>query len=452
MTRSDLVLRSIDTNQQPLQEASSTQKVTKVVDDFADVLCAPTYTSDSGSDDESTASSESSASEEEQQRMDFATVCSFRVAEDLDGDLEELGIMEWSLDDFVYERHLGSGGSAEAVVVARECQSKHAVALKIQKLAAGHHGSEDNDAVRELDIHEPLKHPCIVEMIDYFYTDRIFDQIKIDNEDEAENTDSEYVVMILELCNGGDMFDVAQNVHEENEENCFQNGVVACLGFPEQRAAKYFYDAVQALEYLHEKHEIIHCDIKSQNFLVHNDPASGESTLKLADFGMAVRYDERELVGGSPIYMAPEHLLAWRHLTSDFDYKSDIYSLGVVLYEILVGYLPYEVIENKTNNSGIEEDLELDKAFEKLTVASEEEESLGSGSGLGLPILDLRKLDDTTSDEPFYVPPPIFPDFVSADARDLISRLMEPEPTTRLSLCQVREHPWLKRHVKKTEH
>ena len=109
---------------------------------------------------------------------------------------------------------------------------------------------------------------------------------------------------------------------------------------PEHQAAKYFFDAVKALEYLHAQ-EIIHCDCKPANILLDAD-----GSVKLADFGMAVDADEKEVVGGSPVYMAPEHLMAWRQMTDDFDHRSDIYSLEVVLYEMLEGALPYIVWES----------------------------------------------------------------------------------------------------------
>ena len=213
--------------------------------------------------------------------------------------------------------------------------------------------------------------------------------------------------MILELCNEGSLLDFIRNS---------EDGYL-----PEDQAAIYFKCIIEAMEYLH-KHDIIHCDCKSANFLVHDGDQS-----KLADFGMAVSNDDRHVIGGSPSYMSPEHLMAWRHITDDFDHKSDIYSIGVVLYEMLVGYLPYDVIEDDGDS--------LAGEFDKLSVEEKEDNIY----------LDLRKLDDFTVEDPIYVPPPFFPDFVSEEAQNLINGLMEPSPKKRLSISEVKEHAWFKR-------
>ena len=125
--------------------------------------------------------------------------------------------------------------------------------------------------------------------------------------------------------------------------------------------------------------------------------------------------------------------MAWRHMTSDFDHRTDIYSLGLILFEILVGYLPYEVIENRDDD----DDDSLNASFDKLSLDDDT---------FRPPLLDLRKLDDQSSDAPFYIPPPIFPDFVSPEAQDLISRLMEPSPEKRMTLAEAKDHAWFRKY------
>jgi serine/threonine protein kinase len=260
-------------------------------------------------------------------------------------------------------------------------------------------------------------------MFDYFYSDGPFGPVvddddheeggrgdeshdgEIDDDDDdsipgSGDGDRRYLIMILELCNEP-LFDAIRD---------------SDVGYlPEAMAAPYFRNMLDAVDHLHGD-DVIHCDCKSLNFLLSRD----RTTVKLADFGMSVRDTERLIVGGSPTYMAPEHLMAWRHMTGDFDHTTDVYSLGIILYELLVGYLPYEVIQNDDDDS-----------------------VLARGDGeVPHPVLDLRNLDDESSEEAIYIPPPIFPDFLSEEAQDLIARLTEPTPAHRITLPQAKQHPW----------
>ena len=214
------------------------------------------------------------------------------------------------------------------------------------------------------------------------------------------------------------------------------------------------HDAINALKYLHST-GTIHCDIKPANWLVDGDIEEDEAVIKLADFGMAVNTDSREIVGGSPVYMAPEHLLAWRNLTDDFDHRTDIYSMGVVLYELLMGYLPYEVVQpNELQRHQDSEIGNLNESLSGLSVAGPPRYSDASENTPTIdqeyPILDLRKLNDSKSDQPFYIPPPIFLENISMEAQDLILRLMEPSISKRITLEEAQDHEWFQRFLVKT--
>jgi serine/threonine protein kinase len=350
----------------------------------------------------------------------FLEVTDSRVPEDPTGDLAEMGIQEWSVDDFEYISTLGSGATA-TVYRASEKTSGYHVALKVQE-----YDDQDISSDVELDIHGELNHPNTVKMIDYFFSYVPFGDLDAtkageeetdDDYDSGSDSEKQYLYIILEVCEKGSLFDVLE---------CYDGG---CLD--ECDAARYFEGCLQAMKYLHEK-EFVHCDVKTANFLVDSN-----DEVKLADFGMTVRLDELEILGGSPVFMAPEHLHAWSSGGDKFDQRVDIYGLGVTLFQMLVGDFPFYLIEKDEDNKNADS---LLACFGKLT--------LGDGPvGFDPKRLDLRILDDKTGDNPLVMPPLSFPDRMSEEAQDLISRLMEPNPEDRISLVDALAHEWFHCHV-----
>jgi serine/threonine protein kinase len=126
------------------------------------------------------------------------------------------------------------------------------------------------------------------------------------------------IYLIFEFCNGGTLEDVIK-----------KEGMIA-----EGRAMPMFDQILNAFSELHRLN-IMHRDIKPSNILLEK----GE--IKLADFGfckkMKGEFEMTKSIVGSPIYMAPE-LLQGRYYCT----KADIWSLGVMLYEMLHGKCPYE--------------------------------------------------------------------------------------------------------------
>lgn len=92
------------------------------------------------------------------------------------------------------------------------------------------------------------------------------------------------------------------------------------------------HDTASAIEYLHSRNPpIIHRDIKPENLLVFGD------TIKLADFGWSNHNENmRNTYCGTPDYLAPEMILRTTH-----NEKLDIWSLGVLTFELLTGYAPF---------------------------------------------------------------------------------------------------------------
>jgi calcium/calmodulin-dependent protein kinase I len=138
--------------------------------------------------------------------------------------------------------------------------------------------------------------------------------------------------LVMELMRGGELFDVIldRKIFSETEART----VTSCL--------------LSGLHYMHEK-RIVHRDLKPENLLLMD--ANNLATLKLADFGFAKKVHTDNgcrTLCGTPGYLAPEILERW----PAYDTKCDLWGVGVILFLLLGGYLPFE-------------DEDEDKVFEK---------------------------------------------------------------------------------------
>jgi serine/threonine-protein kinase len=128
-----------------------------------------------------------------------------------------------------------------------------------------------------------------------------------------------------------------------------------CVGLV--RALPIFLDVCKGLTYAHEQ-GVLHRDIKPSNIMLVKGP-NGRDLAKIVDFGLAKVYDENAMkltqtgeIFGSPLYMSPEQC---RGMV--LDNRSDLYSLGVLMYETLAGHAPivgngvYETFRKKMSDT-----------------------------------------------------------------------------------------------------
>lgn len=193
---------------------------------------------------------------------------------------------------------LGGGGMG-TVYRARQAGVNREVAIKIMNPELADSEQYLTRFAREAERMGALEHPHIIPVIDYGTTDGVT-----------------YIVMALKT--GGNLGDVIKRGHA-----------------PLSDISHYVTQIASALDYAHQR-GIIHRDLKPANILLDE-----ERNTFLTDFGIARKLGETKLtaqgmVVGSPTYMAPE---AWRG--EEASPETDIYSLGVILFELLTGKPPY---------------------------------------------------------------------------------------------------------------
>lgn len=262
----------------------------------------------------------------------------------------------WTLADFEIGKKLGAGKFGN-VYMAREKSSKYIVALKVLRKSQLLRASVEHQLRREIEIQSHLRHEHILRMYGYFF-------------------DNNRIYLILEFSPGGELYKRLQ----------------AKGHFDEKTSAKMIVELASALSYCHKKN-VIHRDIKPENLLI---GARGET--KIADFGWSVHAptSRRNTMCGTLDYLPPEMVEGREH-----DEKVDVWSLGVLLYEFLVGDPPFEASSHTATYRRISR-------------------------------VDLK-----------------FPRQVSEDAQDLIRRLLVKDPTKRMNLDDIKNHPWVLRIQKK---
>jgi serine/threonine protein kinase/predicted metal-binding protein len=204
------------------------------------------------------------------------------------------------------ERHLGSGATSE-VYLCNDTFAKRNVAVKLVSTAL-FNDPERGKLYRKLFVTEAslagkLQHPHICQ---------IYDAV----------ADDELHYIVMEYVDGGTL-----------EKFCAPEKLL-----PVDKLVEMVFKCTRALEFAH-KMGITHRDIKPANILY-----AGETDVKISDFGAALiaSGDSTQISAiGSPAYMSPQQVKE-----HPLDHRTDIYSMGVVMYHLLAGRLPFQASNN----------------------------------------------------------------------------------------------------------
>ncbi|KAI0030543.1 kinase-like domain-containing protein, partial [Vararia minispora EC-137] len=205
---------------------------------------------------------------------------------------------------------------------------------------------------REIHHHRQLHHPHVTQLFEVIATESS-------------------IWLVTELCSGGELFDY---LAEKGRLSEFE---VRCL----------FGQLCLAVNYIHDK-GIVHRDLKLENVLLDE-----RCRVKLGDFGFTREFDRGgflETYCGTTGYASPEMLEGKKYTGPEVD----IWSLGVILYCLLTGGLPFD----------------------------DDDESIMRAKVIRAEFAD--------------------PDFLSDDARDLLQKILQKDPAKRTTIAQILAHPW----------
>ncbi|KAL1387071.1 hypothetical protein HDK64DRAFT_309606 [Phyllosticta capitalensis] len=305
---------------------------------------------------------------------------------------------ETKFGDYILGQTLGEGEFGKVKMGWKKDGGVQVAIKLIRREVLGSNPSRLPKIYREISILRGLQHPNIVRLHEMVETER-------------------HIGIILEYASGGELFDYILN-HRYLKDNS---------------ARRLFAQLVSGVGYLHKK-GIVHRDLKLENLLLDRN-----KNIIITDFGFANTFDPNDDLGdeieynlgnkdfvkkmgldlagdtghrrgdlmqtscGSPCYAAPELVVSDSLYTGR---KVDVWSCGVILYAMLAGYLPFD--DDPANPEG--DNINL---LYKYIVST----------------------------------PLTFPEYVTPHARDLLKRILVPDPRKRADLFEVARHSWLSEYA-----
>jgi eukaryotic-like serine/threonine-protein kinase len=204
--------------------------------------------------------------------------------------------------NWVIESRIGAGGMGTVYLARHEALGTTA-AVKVLSTQLGDDPKFRERFFQEARTQAQLRHPHIAQVLDFHEQDGAY-------------------FLIVEYVDGQPLDKIIRAARGPIET---------------PRALAWAKQALSALDFAHQK-KVIHRDVKPANLLV-----DSRDQVKVVDFGIAIEIGGRRLTTmsasiGTPPYMSPEQIISpWR-----IDHRADVYSMGIVLYELLTGRVPFD--------------------------------------------------------------------------------------------------------------
>jgi calcium-dependent protein kinase len=293
-------------------------------------------------------------------------------------------------EDFELGRQLGDAGQYGTTYQCTRVKDGESFAVKVlpknrfyripEKLRVRYYRTMQT----EIEVLQMLgKHPNIIKLVNVY-------------------EDKPYVRLVMEECTGGELF----------------GRIVKRERYTEADAAPIIKQLFGALHYMHNKHDVVHCDLKPDNILFASD--AEDAQVKIIDFGMSKMLPRLQYLThlcGTPYYTAPE-IVQERKEDRRYNHMVDMWAMGVIMYVMIFGYPPFYVDPERYTGKR-----ERQAIYRKIL------------RGFRAEVIDTAR----------YGYGPWFPSHIEVAplCRDLLSHLLKSEPAERFTAHEALTHPWV---------